>query len=88
MYRVYNLRPQPQAAGWARDNRSLLLVLIFGSLVLTGMAGSQRVSSEGWYIVTSLEGAMVTLRMPSERACKADLSHTCVPGYALRAQRQ
>lgn len=88
MYRVYNLRPQPDAADWARDNRSLLLGLLFGSLFLAGVAGSQRVSSEGWYIVTSLEGAMVTLRMPSEKACRADPSLTCVPGYALRAQRQ
>ena len=88
MYRVYNLCPQPDASDWARDNRSLVLGLIFGSLFLAGIAGSQRVSSEGWYIVTSLEGAMVTLRMPSEKACMADLSHTCVPGYALRAQQQ
>ncbi|MEE4637048.1 hypothetical protein [Pseudomonas viridiflava] len=86
MYRVYNLRPQPAPANWARDNKPLLVGLVFWSLFLAGIAGSQQVSSEGWYIVTSLEGALVTLRMPSEKSCKADVAQTCVPGYKLRAQ--
>jgi len=55
---------------------------------LAGIAGSQKVSSEGWYIVTSLEGALVTMRMPSEKSCKADVTITCVPGYELRAQQR
>lgn len=88
MYRVYNLRPQPALAGWARTNRRLLIGLIFWSLFLAGIAGSQRGSSEGWYIVNTLEGALVTMRMPSEESCKADVAHTCVPGYELRAQQR
>ncbi len=88
MYRVYNLPSQTTTAGWARDNKRLLTGLIFWSLIVAAVADSQRVSSEGWYTVTSLEGALVTLRMPSEKSCKADLSHTCVTGYELRAQRR
>ena len=64
MYRVYNLRPQPAPANWARDNRHLIVGLVFWSLFLPGIAGSQRVSSDGWYVVTQLEGALVTMRMP------------------------
>ena len=50
MYRVYNLRPQPAPANWARDNKPLLVGLVFWSLFLAGIAGSQKVSSEGWYL--------------------------------------
>ncbi|RVD77932.1 hypothetical protein A9HBioS_2399 [Pseudomonas koreensis] len=57
MYRVYNLRPQPAPANWARDNRHLIVGLVFWSLFLAGIAGSQRVSSDGWYVVSQLEGA-------------------------------
>lgn len=39
-------------------------------------------------MVTSLEGALVTMRMPSEKSCKADVTLTCVPGYELRAQQR
>jgi len=88
MYRVYNLRPQPAPANWARDNRHLIVGLVFWSLFLAGIAGSQRVSSDGWYVVSQLEGALVTMRMPSEKSRKADVAQTCVPGYELRAQQR
>ena len=87
MCRVYNLRPQPAPANWAHDNRQLLVGLVFWSLFLAGIADNQKISSEGWYVVTPLEGALVTMRMPSEKSCKADVAQTCVPGYELRAQQ-
>ena len=87
MYRVYNLRPQPAPANWAHDNRQLLVGLVFWSLFLAVIAYNQKISSEGWYVVTPLEGALVTMRMPSEKSCKADVAQTCVPGYELRAQQ-
>lgn len=52
MYRVYNLRPQPAPANWAHDNRQLLVGLVFWSLFLAGIADNQKISSEGWYVVT------------------------------------
>lgn len=88
MYRVYNLPPRATTDGWVHDNKRLMIGLIFWSLLVAAVADSQQVSSDGWYTVISLEGALVTLRMPDEKSCKADLSHTCIPGYELRAQRR
>ena len=66
MYRVYNLRPQPAPANWARDNKPLLVGLVFWSFFVAGIDGIKMVSWLGLYMLTCFDGALVTLLFPSD----------------------
>lgn len=90
MYRIYNARPTATSEDWFEANRQLLIRLLWWSLLVAAISASQWVSSDGWYSITEVEGAVVVSRELNEATCKAEVPATaiaCMPGHQLRAQR-
>lgn len=82
MYRIYNARPTSTSHDWFEANRQLLIQLLWWSLLLAAISASQRVSSEGWYSITEVEGAVLASRELNEATCKAEVPATaiaCIP---------
>ncbi|SDU13720.1 hypothetical protein [Pseudomonas mediterranea] len=99
MYRIYNARPKAAPRNWFEANRQLLIHLLCWSLLVAAISASQWVSSDGWYSITEVEGALVASRELNDAACNAKVPATatatataiaiaCMPGYRLRAERR